>query len=428
VSPAPGGGLVLFTDSIEDGQLLGQGAVDPTSGTASVTVTIQPGLHGIVATFGGFGSYLGSASTGLLVSALSGGTPSQTSLAVSPSTVEAGLEVTVTATVTSGATGTVVFTDGVVFLGNAGIDETSGVATTAVRLIVPGTRQIVATYFGDAIVAGSQSSPVIVVVTPDTAVHAARLGVSLSTFYPVKDGYRDTVDVRGTVLDRARVVITIEAASTHRKVRSVDLGSTSGPYTWAWNGRTNAGTLAPAGRYRVIQTLKDAAGHTLTSSAYTTLSMKRLEWKSDSITRRGDQLSHWNASDFAMVSLVYSGFTHGVYLYGNVLDSWAWVDFDFRLPAAIEYGKLTWAVLGEVPTFSTNDGPATISLWNYAIDEEGEEYLTGAGYGWYSFGTPAKDFVSTSRTVRAFVSVYGANEGVWDVAEVRLTFSYAVLR
>jgi len=50
---------------------------------------------------------------------------------------------------------------------------------------------------------------VSVTVTPDVGVSASGVGVSASTFYPVKDGYRDAVSIRGTLLEPATVAIKI---------------------------------------------------------------------------------------------------------------------------------------------------------------------------------------------------------------------------
>ncbi len=101
-----------------------------------------------------------------------------------------------------------------------------------------------------------------------------------------------------------------------------------------------------------------------------------------------------------------------MYLFGNIDDEQAWVEYDFKLPSAVKYGKLTWAVLGANPYWSINNGPAVISMWDFAADEEDAGAYTGLGYGWYSIKVAAPDFVKSGR-VRAFVSVYGYDEGCW---------------
>jgi hypothetical protein len=120
-------------------------------------------------------------------------------------------------------------------------------------------------------------------------------------------------------------------------------------------------------------------------------------------------------------------FTRGVFLFGNLYDEQAWVEWDFKLPPAVKYGRLTWAVLGAVHYPSVTSGPAVLSFWNYAADDEDALARTGTRYGWYSIKVSAPDFVKNGR-VRAFVTAYGYDEGSWDVEKVKLTYSYAVLQ
>ena len=57
-------------------------------------------------------------------------------------------------------------------------------------------------------------------MTGDTGVAVSGVGVAYSTFYPYKDNYRDTVAIRGTLLEPASVTIKVYS-STGRKVRSL---------------------------------------------------------------------------------------------------------------------------------------------------------------------------------------------------------------
>ena len=58
--------------------------------------------------------------------------------------------------------------------------------------------------------------------------------------------------------------------------------------------------------------------------------------------------------------------------------------------------------------------------------EDGERWV-GRSYSWYSTSVAGTGHVS-SRHVRAFVTVVGANSGFYDVAKVRLTYKYALLK
>jgi uncharacterized protein (TIGR00266 family) len=89
-------------------------------------------------------------------------------------------------------------------------------------------------------------------VVLDQAVDAVSLGVSATTFYPVTDGYRDGVAIRGTLHESASVTIRIYSVATGKIVRSINLGTKSGAYSWVWNGRTAAGTLLGAGKRLLI--------------------------------------------------------------------------------------------------------------------------------------------------------------------------------
>ena len=92
---------------------------------------------------------------------------STTTLATSPTSSQYGDPVTLTATVTSGATGTASFYDGSVYLGQGTV--TGGVATLSTTTLNVGTHTITATYNGDATYASSMSGPATVTVAKNTA-------------------------------------------------------------------------------------------------------------------------------------------------------------------------------------------------------------------------------------------------------------------
>jgi hypothetical protein len=89
--------------------------------------------------------------------------PSTTTLVASPASTQYGDPVTLTATVTSGATGTVSFYDGSVLLGAGTVSN--GVATLTTTTLVAGTHTVAAVYNGDATYASSQSGPATVTVS-----------------------------------------------------------------------------------------------------------------------------------------------------------------------------------------------------------------------------------------------------------------------
>ena len=307
-------------------------------------------------------------------------------------------------------------------LGVATIDYETGRAVLAARLSGPGPHTLVGRFAGDEDYSPSESEPVAITVTPDTAVSAAGVGVSTSTFYPYKDGYRDTVAIRGTPDEPVTVAIRVYNSSG-KAVRSWSIASRSTAWAVAWNGRTASGSLVAAGKYRVVQTLRDGLGNARTFTAYTTISRKRLYWYTGTVTRYANQFSGSYTSDFGWV-LPSNRYYRGVNLYGNIQDEWAYVGYSFTLPSAATYGTVTFKVIGAP---YSGRGVPYISLWNYATHDEDAIRWVGRSYAWYGTSGSGAGHVS-SRHVRAFVTVVGSNWGWYDVAKVRLTYRYGILK
>ena len=97
-----------------------------------------------------------------------GSTPSSTSLAASPNPSIYGAQVTLTATVTSGATGQVTFYDGTTVLGAASLSAGKSIITTI--LLPSGTRSLRAYYGGDSTYNVSTSAAVAQTVSASQAL------------------------------------------------------------------------------------------------------------------------------------------------------------------------------------------------------------------------------------------------------------------
>lgn len=297
-------------------------------------------------------------------------------------------------------------------------------AVLAARLIGVGTHTVTAVYGGDDWYGAYSNASMEIEVTPDVALVVSGVGVATSTFYPYKDGYRDTVGLRGNLLEPSTVAIRVYSP-TNKLVRSFTVSLRSGAYSAAWNGRTSSGTLLPAAKYKVVQTVRDVVGHSRTFTAYTTLSNKRLVWKSATITRYGDAFSVSDYSDFGWVWPHSCSMYRCVNIYGNIYDSWAYVGYRFTLPTAVKYGTLTFKVLGKP---RTGRGVPYMSFWNFSKDDEDGIRNTGRSYAWYSTSVGSSGHVTSTNRVWAYVTVTGYNEGWYDVAKVALTYKYAVLR
>ena len=124
-----------------------------TAGTYSITVTGLTSANYSIAFVPGT----------LTVTAAS----TTTTLVASPTSTQYGDPVTLTATVISGATGTVSFYDGSVLLGTGAVSN--GVATMTTNTLIAGTHTVTAVYNGDATYASSQSGPATVTVAKKTA-------------------------------------------------------------------------------------------------------------------------------------------------------------------------------------------------------------------------------------------------------------------
>jgi hypothetical protein len=153
--------------------------------------------------------------------------------------------------------------------------------------------------------------------------------VQYGTFYPYKDGYRDTVAIRGTRQEPASVAIRVYSP-TGKLVKSVSIASAAGKYSYGWTGRNSSGTILAAGKYKVVQTLTDAAGARKVVTSYTTLSKKRLYTYTKTLTKDYSQASKKTSS---------------------------WVAWSFSLPSATVYKKLVFSIYGRDIFGSGGFGP-----------------------------------------------------------------------
>ncbi|MGD0629623.1 MAG: Ig-like domain-containing protein [Terracidiphilus sp.] len=147
--------------------LLGTAALNGAGVATLSTSTLAPGSYSLTADYAGNVSSLASKSAGVTVTVTPKVQPTATSLAASPSAVNVGNAVTLTATV--GATGPglpagkVSFMNGATVLGSAKLNA-SGVATFSTSTLVAGIYSLTAQYAGDASFIASASPGVDVTV------------------------------------------------------------------------------------------------------------------------------------------------------------------------------------------------------------------------------------------------------------------------
>ncbi len=150
-------GTVTFKDGTTT---LGTGTI--TAGTATFsTASLTAGSHSITAVYAGDSNYASSTSSAVTQVVNQASTTTTVTPSWNPSTV--GLAVTLTASVTPGASGNVTFKDGATTIGTGAI--TSGTATLSTTSLTIGVHSITAVYEGDSNYFSSTSSAFTQVVT-----------------------------------------------------------------------------------------------------------------------------------------------------------------------------------------------------------------------------------------------------------------------
>jgi flagellar hook assembly protein FlgD len=262
-----------------------------------------------------------------------------------------------------------------------------------------GSYQFTATYSGDGNFNGSISAPMTLTVQTDT-VEVSGVGVQYATFYPYKDSYKDTVAIRGTRLEMASVAINIYNYATGSRVRTASVGMGAGAWSWAWNGRNAAGTLQPAGKYKVVQTLTDAAGVKLTVTSYTTLSNKRL---------------------YTYTTTIKKDYSHAA------KKTSTWVAWSFTLPSATVYKSLKFSIYGKDSLGSGGFGPHDFSYcsstyWYPSCATRWTTFPTT--YAWKSvYGSVVYDRYGQSVRLYAW-----GGYGNTKISYGRVTVTYGILK
>ena len=244
------------------GVTLGSGPVNPTTGTVVITTTALPvGGDPITSTYGGDSN--NNPATGTTTQTVNKATPVVTlTSSTNPSTT--GQSVTFTATLPSGATGTVIFTSGATPLGTSAL--AGGVATATTSSLPVGSDPITATYSGDGnynTATGTltqvvnKASPTITVSTSGPSTFGGT--VTITTTLPI--------GTTGTVTDTSGGV-TLGTGTVNPTTGTVTITTTVLPVgtdtiTSSYGGDTNNG---PATGTTTQTVSKASPTETLTSS------------------------------------------------------------------------------------------------------------------------------------------------------------------
>ncbi len=432
VSPAPSsvGGFIPALGFEVDGNLNGTAPIQD-DGSATTELNLPPGTYQIAAAYGGNEDVAASRSDPQTVEV---GVMTGTTLSSSLNPALSTQTVTLTASVAATTPGTV--SGGTLSIADTTAGQTLGSldvgpgATTLVlsTTMAVGAHDLRADYSGHGSIQASASPVLVQSVVLDQAVDADGFAVAPSTFYPVKDGYRDVLRIGGRLHEPAVVTVRIYSVATGRRVRKVDLGSKSGQYVWSWNGRTASGTLVAAGKYRVVQTIVDTGGNTLTTTAYANLSKKKLYWTTVTKTQYGSQYVVYGDPGDGWVRKGSSSYTKGVRISSG--HAWAAVSYAFGVPTAVAYRNVTFKVLGRSP----NGRRADIAIWAPArgsylnVDSYDAVKVIGPSYRWYSTTASLTSHRGGGK-VRAVVFVgYNGSVSNFDIAKVAVTYTYGVLK
>ena len=287
-----------------------------------------------------------------------------------------------------------------------------------------------ATYAGDGDFLPDTTTLTVNVVAD--AVDASGVGVSAGTFYPVRDGYRDTLSILGVRNEPASVAIRIYS-STGRLVRSASIAKnvdSPSAYRFAWNGRTSGGTLVAAGRYRIVQTLTDSGHATLRVTSYAWVSWKKLITKTATISRRGSSIA---AKGTEGTGRIYVSTAGGYARITSGSSGIAIVGYAFTLPSAIHYRSLRFQAYAYGPGWSAPNNELGVqnfvtcpysSIWHAGCFERWVGLGTRVGGPIWSTGSASVTVDRSGRTVR--VAGYAVSGSI-RIYTVRVKVSYQIL-
>jgi len=359
-------------------------------------------------------------------------------LSAAPEAWEASIPVVVRATVAATTSGVTVRAGGTMDISiddgpTSTVPVVDGVAVLPTTTLAEGSHTVTATYSGDDAFLGGATASLTRIVAANV-VNASRVGVSGTSIYPVRDGWWDTVAIRGTRNERLGVTIRIYSpAGKLLTTRRIAAGS--GPYTSTWNGRTAAGIILPTGRYRILQTLVDPSTTPALSKTWTSsvaLSPRRMTWKTATFTvAPGPRNYRFSSGQGVGASSTSSA---GALVLAGTDGGWPAVGYEFRLPEASTYREIRFQVLGSAtgpaPTLGLQRWSSGAGWGQVYRADFGRTAVTPSTTAWrgLSSKSPAP-FVTATRRVRGYVDGGGRLTGPFrfGLTGVRLVVIYGIL-
>ena len=298
--------------------------------------------------------------------------------------------------------------------------------------IPTGAQQFYGSYDGTAEWLGTQSENVSVTIVADV-LHGTINAPEFTTFYPVKDTYRDTVKLSGNRSETISGTVKIYTPGG-TLIKTYTVPASVGAYSFAWDGRKTDGTIRPEGKYKVVTALKDAGNVAKSATQYVTLSKKKLIWHAGSVTKKGSSFSASGRSGAGAVSYnTTSGYVRLKAPDGYSGD-WAGAGWQFTLTSGVAWKSIVVKVYAK---HSQVFQSARLGSQNFSTCS----YVSGGNWGescfdsWKNLGgangslvwTSTATLTSTHRSgdkVRSTVSVRSADVYVY---KARVTFQYATL-
>ena len=265
----------------------------------------------------------------------------------------------------------------------------------------------------------------------DTMVDASGFALSTTSFFPVVDGYRDTINISGTRGETASVSIGIYNPAGS-KIRTLTVPSGIGAYSVVWNGKNTAGALQAAGKYKIVTTVTDNSGNKLTDTRYEQLSHRKLTTKTYTQTLDAAKYTQLLKTGTGTASKTSTAYTGGLKMTSGSNGTVAAV-YSFSAPSASTYTKVTFTVIGKGATNTMNVG---LQDWKVCTAYS-TTCITNVHSGPHSSGiasaavsAPGSTSVySTVHRIRAYVfaPALPGTTRVLDARDVKITVTYTVL-
>ena len=186
---------------------------------------------------------------------------------------------------------------------------------------------------------------------------------SSRSLFPVKDSFRDFVDVAIAGGDRATYVVAVRSRERGTAVFSQQLGiQPAGTLHVRWTGRTRSGRVVPAGDYGVVITARDASGNARTKSVHwVTVDHRRLVTRTATITRTAVGSSNGSffhdPSDYCSRVSRFPAFGSGALRYHACAGGYVLTKHRVVLPKAQQYRSI------RVTAYGRGAGGSTAGLY-----------------------------------------------------------------